>query len=112
MRRKAFVFAGDGRFGSGGSRIAGLCEGSAGQFRRVLLQPERQRQLRDHNHEGQIENAFETEFFHERAADEKRQRIGPRPDDVVGADGARQAFGVSPSLTSASIVGHRKHMPT
>jgi hypothetical protein len=92
MRRKAIVLAGEGRCGR--QHDHRLFERDTGHFRGVLLQPERQGQLRDKDREGNVKNALEPEFLHQGTAAEQGQRVRCRPDDVVGADGTREALGV------------------
>jgi hypothetical protein len=51
--------------------------------------------LSDAQGQRQIENGFEPESFHQRAAAEQGQRVGRSPDKIVSADGARQGHGVA-----------------
>ena len=72
----------------------GLAGGGAGDVVGVFFQPEHSGQFSNEDDQRQEKKGFEPEFFHERAANKKRQRVRCRPADIVSADHARQAPGI------------------
>ena len=61
----------------------------------AFFQPAHRRQLRQAQDQRHVKNDFEPERFHQRAAAEQGEGVRGSPDDVVGADRARQGDGVT-----------------